>query len=324
MASKTPLFYDDFFNYLESIRGLSPGTVKEYRYDISRFLAFILQRRQREFADHDLSAIPIQHIKSSDLASITIQEIYAYLSFADRERKNSTRTRSRKISSIRTFFKYLLQVANLIEINPAEKIESPKQSARHPVYLTLTEVEELLATIQNEASNDYIKRRDSAIVLLFLTCGIRLSELTSINLTSIKGDTATVIGKGNKQRTIYLTEAVLHAINSYLSVRPDVDGEDALFLSTRKNRISNRAVQHFIDRYLKLANFDTALYSTHKLRHTAATLMYKHGGVDIRALQQILGHESIATTQIYTHVDDESLRTAVRKNPLSQINLDQL
>ncbi len=171
-----------------------------------------------------------------------------------------------------------------------------------------------------QIENEFIRKRDYAIVLLFLNCGLRLSELASIDIGTIKNDTLTVIGKGNKQRTIYLNPACKYAIEDYLSIRPkDAKDKNALFLSTRKQRMSNRAIQHRIDKYLEDAGFDTSIYSTHKLRHTAATLMYKHGNVDIRALQEILGHENVATTQIYTHIDNERLRDAINSNPLGEI-----
>ena len=183
--------------------------------------------------------------------------------------------------------------------------------------MTLEECEKLLKIIL-ENKNDFFRKRDYAIVMLFLNCGLRLSELSSIDISKIKADTLTVIGKGNKERTIYLNEACIYSLKDYLSIRPkDSVNTEALFLSMRKKRMSNRAIQHMIDRYLEKAGFDTSIYSTHKLRHTAATLLYKYGNVDIRALQEILGHENVSTTQIYTHIDDQRLREAVNSNPLA-------
>ena len=211
----------------------------------------------------------------------------------------------------------------MINSNVSEKLSNPKISQRQPVYHTLTETERLLDTINNE-KNDFLRSRDLAIVFTFLTTGMRLSELVSIDITDIVNDHFNIIGKGNKERTVYLTDNCLQLIYSYILVRAKYIGDkdiDALFISTRKKRISNRAVQSTIDKYLKKAGFDTSIYSTHKLRHTAATLMYKYGNVDIRALKDILGHSNVSTTQIYTHLDDDDLKNAVNKNPLSNLDI---
>ena len=203
------------------------------------------------------------------------------------------------------------------------KLKNPKISKRQPVYLTLDETEKLLDAINTE-KNDFLRARDMAIVFTFLTTGMRLSELVSINVSDIENDHFTIIGKGNKERTIYLTENALKLIHHYLRIRKDYLEDlyvDALFVSTRKKRISNRTVQSTIEKYLKKAGFDTSIYSTHKLRHTAATLMYKYGNVDIRALKDILGHTNISTTQIYTHLEDEDLKNAINKNPLSDLEI---
>jgi integrase/recombinase XerD len=185
---------------------------------------------------------------------------------------------------------------------------------RLPRYLNIEESKKLLGAIDGEH-----RERDFAIITLFLNCGLRLSELVGINLNRIKNDILTVVGKGDKERTIYLNAACKRAIEAYLKVRPveGVKDKNALFLSERKQRISNKTVQHIVKKYITAAGLDPERYSTHKLRHTAATLMYKHGKVDIRALQEILGHESIATTEIYTHVDNQQIKTAVESNPLS-------
>ncbi len=193
-------------------------------------------------------------------------------------------------------------------------METPKINSRQPIYLTLNESKRLLTSIDGKN-----KERDYAIITLFLNCGLRLSELVGIDINKINGDILTVIGKGDKERTVYLNKACLNAINTYLKVRPHdgVKDKNALFISERKQRISKRTVQYLVKKYIGASDLDTEKYSTHKLRHTAATLMYKYGNVDIRALQHILGHENISTTQIYTHVDDDRLRSAVKANPLS-------
>lgn len=215
---------------------------------------------------------------------------------------------------------------NIIENNPALKIKTPKLGKRMPKYLSFDDSKKLLEATADE--NDENKERDYAIITLFLNCGLRLSELVGINISNIdfNENRLTVIGKGDKERTIYLNNACIKAIQEYLLVRPkegvknDSKGSNkALFLSKRKERISNRTVQYIVQRELMKAGLDTSKYSTHKLRHTAATLMYQYGNVDIRALQELLGHESISTTEIYTHVSNEQVRDAVERNPLNNL-----
>lgn len=308
-----PLVIEDFLTYLSTIRGKSPNTVREYRYDLRRFIKFLIMRYQR-LPNLD-SVTPEQYLAfdAQDLKRVNLQDLFSYIGYLENQYANSSRTRARKVASIRSFFKYYHQIVDVLHENPAERLESPKNSVRHPQHLTLDESINLLDHIKGEN-----EKRDYAIIMLFLNCGMRVSELVSIDIDRIKNDTLTVIGKGNKERTIYLNEACIAALSSYLAVRPSsIKDKNALFLSKRKERISVRAVQHLIKRHLLAAGLDPQKYSPHKLRHTAATLMYQHGHVDIRALQQILGHESVATTQIYTHIDDERLRHALNSHPLS-------
>lgn len=323
-----PILIADYLNYLKSIRGLSSNTIKEYSYDLNLLIRFMIVRKiyygnivkfNKEFNDDEINSI----INPSFFETLTLQDFYSYLSYLDNEKNDTASTRSRKISAIKSFYKYLYSEIEVINSNVSEKLTNPKISQRQPVYLTLTETERLLDTINNE-KNDFLRSRDLAIVFTFLTTGMRLSELVSINITDIVNDHFNIIGKGNKERTVYLTDNCLQLIYSYILVRAKYIGDkyiDALFISTRKKRISNRAVQSTIDKYLKKAGFDTSIYSTHKLRHTAATLMYKYGNVDIRALKDILGHSNVSTTQIYTHLDDEDLKNAVSKNPLSNLDI---
>lgn len=313
-----PLILEDYLDYMEAIKGTSSNTVKEYYFDLRTFFRFFKVRHKLVDRDTKFENINIDDIDIEDIKEINLRDLHAFISYTDKDRKNKNSTKSRKVASLKSFFDYLHTKVNLITENPALNLESPKIETTQPIYLTLEECKKLLDTIL-ENKNQTFRKRDYAIVMLFLNCGLRLSELSSINLTKIKDDTINVVGKGNKERTIYLNEACIYAINDYLSVRPkDALDKEALFLSMRKQRMSNRAIQHMIDKYLEQAGFDTSIYSTHKLRHTAATLMYKHGNVDIRALQEILGHESVSTTQIYTHIDDEQLRAAVRSNPLGK------
>lgn len=316
--SNLPTILEDYLNYMETIKGISPGTIKEYSFDLSIFFKFLkirykLVSREIEFKDIYIEDIDIKFIRR-----VNLQDLHSYISFVDKKRNNNNLTKSRKVASLRSFFDYLHTRINLIDTNPALHLESPKANSRLPVYLTLDQSNQLLDAALNNKNEEY-KKRDYAIIMIFLNCGLRLSELSSIDIDKIRDDdTLTVIGKGNKERTIFLNKACVEAIEDYLIVRPQINNDNkALFISKRKNRLSNRAIQHMIDRYLVKIGLDTSIYSTHKLRHTAATLMYKYGNVDIRALQEILGHESVATTQIYTHIDDDRLREAVKSNPLS-------
>ena len=210
--------------------------------------------------------------------------------------------------------------AKYIDDNPTKELESPKLKQSLPNYLSLDECKILLETVLKN-SNGY---RDYAIITLFLNCGMRLSELVGINLTDIKNDTLIVTGKGNKERTIYLNNACIQAIAKYIKERPvdNVKDKNALFLSARNQRISNKTVQFLVKKYIQLAGLDTSRFSTHKLRHTAATLMYRDGNTDLRTLQEILGHEHLSTTQIYTHVNDEQQKNAMNNNPLANITTD--
>lgn len=317
-----PMILMDFLDYLETIKGRSSNTVKEYAYDINLMIKYIIARKQniklKSFDD-------IINIDSSDVdlnffKNIDVIDLHSFMGFLDHNRSNGSSTRSRKTSSIRTFYKYLINIRKLDIINPAELLDSPKKNIRQPVYLTLDESLDLLKVILRE-KNEEIKARDYCITVLFLNCGMRLSELSSINIDHIKTNTLRVIGKGNKERTVYLNDMCLDAIDNYLKIRPEIDN-DALFISKKRNRMSNRAIQYRIEHYFEIGGFDTSIYSVHKLRHTAATLMYQYGNVDIKVLQEILGHESVSTTQIYTHVDNNSLRNAVNKNPLNTLNND--
>ena len=321
-----PLLLTDYLNYLKSIKGLSESTIKEYAYDLETFIEYQIVRKiynnNKKDYENDFDYKKINFVVDNIFfEKITIQDFYAFLSYLDNGKNDSATTRSRKISAIKSFYKYMYSEIEVINTNIADKLTNPKISQRQPVYLTLSETERLIETISKE-KNTFLKARDLAIVFTFLTTGMRLSELISIDLSDVNKDSFNIIGKGNKERTVYLTKNCQDLINNYIVIRSEYlkdDTVNALFISTRKNRISNRAVQSTIEKYLAKAGFDTSVYSTHKLRHTAATLMYKYGNVDIRALKDILGHASVSTTQIYTHLDNEDLKNAVNKNPLSDL-----
>jgi len=305
----------EFLNYMLTIKGKSEKTIQEYYYDLRTFFRYIKLTTRPGFKDTDFNSIDVCDITLDDIKKIDLADLYSFMSFTSRIRENTAVTRARKVASLRSFYKYLFSKAKLIEYNPAAELDSPKVVHRLPRYLNVDESIQLLESVEGKN-----KVRDYAILVLFLNCGLRLSELVGINLSDIRGDTLTVMGKGKKERTIYLNQACLEAIDAYRRIRPveGVKDKDALFLSERKQRISPKTVQYLVKKYIAAAGLDTRKYSTHKLRHTAATLMYKHGNVDIRALQSILGHESIATTEIYTHLDDEQLRRAAESNPLSR------
>ncbi len=316
----TPIIIRDFLNYMETIKGKSKNTVKEYFYDLRLFLRFIKKYKNLVPGDIEFDNIDIYDVNIELIKTVTLSDLYEFISFLSRERDNNPTTRARKVASLKSFFNYLTNKAKLLNYNPASELESPKVFKRLPKYLNIDESKQLLNVIEGKH-----QERDYAIITLFLNCGLRLSELVNININNIKNDTLRVTGKGNKERTIYLNEACINAINDYLKVRP-VDGvkdKNALFLSERKQRISNKTVQHIVKKYIALSGLDPERYSTHKLRHTAATLMYKYGKVDIRALQQILGHESISTTEIYTHVDNSQLRNAIDSNPLANLKKEK-
>ena len=317
-----PDFVNSFLDYTITILNKSPNTVKEYNYDIANFLKYI--KKQFKLTDEaDLKEIKINDMDISILKKITLQDIHGYISYMAIDLKSSPATRARKISAIRVFFKYLTSKAKIIDVNPAQDLETPKLGKRMPRYLSLEESKKLLNVSQDDTDRNSI--RDHAIITLFLNCGMRLSELVGINISNIDFSESrmTVIVKGNKERTIYLNKVCMNALKAYLSIRPHDkvknDSRDALFLSERKERISNRTVQNIVKNELARAGLDTTKYSVHKLRHTAATLMYQYGDVDIRALQELLGHESISTTEIYTHVNDERVRNAVENNPLANL-----
>lgn len=322
---ENPEFLNSFLDYSITILNKSPNSIKEYNYDLTMFLRFI--KLYFHMTDEtNLKEIKIEDMTIDTIKKITLDDIHAFIAYLMREYHSKATTRARKVSTIRIFFKYLSRKAKLIDVNPAQDLETPKLDKRLPKYLSLEDSKKLLDVTSNEDNRN--SERDYAIITLFLNCGMRLSELVGINLQDIDFEDyrLNVIGKGNKERTIYLNKACMKAIADYLAVRPKEGikhdskySEKALFLSERRSRISNRTVENVVTKQLQAAGLDTKKYSVHKLRHTAATLMYQYGQVDIRALQELLGHESIATTEIYTHVSNDQVRNAVESNPLADV-----
>lgn len=320
--SKHPKRVIEFLNYLENVKGKSLNTVKGYSVDLGLFFKFLKVYKGLE---NNIELEKIEEVKISDLGDnfikdITLSDIYAFLAFLEKVRNNSAYARARKVATLKSFFKFLNSKVKLIDENPTVELESPKINKRHPVYLTLDQSITVLNSMDKGNKNYY---RDYCILTLFLNCGMRLSELCNIEIEKIKGDTLTIIGKGNKERTVYLNEASIAAIENYLKNRNDSkateEAKKYLFLSSKYRPINKRSVEILVKKHIENAGFKDQKYTPHKLRHTAATLMYKYGNVDIRSLQNILGHENISTTQIYTHVDDETLREAVKTNPLANI-----
>lgn len=323
--SNTTTYYEvypervlDFLNYSSTIRGKSDSTIEAYRYDLGLFFRFLKRHRRLVAAEVPFDEIFIHDVDDEFLRKITLSEIYAFLSYTDKQRKNSAYARARKTACIKTFFKYLSVKARIIDKDPTLELERPKIKKRNPVYLTLDQSRTLLRSMDKENIN---YKRDYCILTLFLNCGMRLSELVSIRISKIREDTLTVIGKGNKERVVYLNQASVSSIHQYMTIRSEIEPKDEykdyLFLSTQKRPINKRTVEILVKKHVHNAGLYDEKYSPHKLRHTAATLMYKHGKVDIRSLQMILGHENVSTTQIYTHVDNEALREAVQLNPLA-------
>ena len=320
--SKHPKRVIEFLNYLENVKGKSINTIKGYSVDLGLFFKFLKVYKGLE---NNIELEKIEEVEISDLGDnfikdITLSDIYAFLAFLEKVRNNSAYARARKVATLKSFFKFLNSKIKLIDENPTVELESPKINKRHPVYLTLDQSITVLNSMDKENKNYY---RDYCILTLFLNCGMRLSELCNIEIEKIKGDTLTIIGKGNKERTVYLNEASIAAIENYLKNRNDSkateEAKKYLFLSSKYRPINKRSVEILVKKHIENAGFKDQKYTPHKLRHTAATLMYKYGNVDIRSLQNILGHENISTTQIYTHVDDETLREAVKTNPLANI-----
>lgn len=315
----SPPIIRDFLTYNETIKGKSALSVEEYYRDLRTFFRYLLLIRGKADKNTSFNKIKIDSVDAEMIRSVTISDLYAFIVFCKNERGNNAATRARKTSTLRIFFKYLTNQIHLLEVNPAEMLDSPKVKSGLPKHLTLEDSLELL----NAVDGPY-KERDYCILTLFLNCGMRLSELCGINLSDIRSDnTLRLLGKGNKERIVYFNEACLDAIKKYMAVRPNdsivITDKNALFISRFNRRISNKTVQHIVKTYLNKAGLGGMGFSTHKLRHTAATLMYQHGHVDIRVLKDILGHANLGTTQIYTHISDEQVKTAIEANPLSKI-----
>ncbi len=323
VRSKYAPFYDcpdlmrEFLNYMLTIRSMSPKTVDAYYNDLKMFYRFRISTSPSSTIDPDMDfdEIPIRDADNALMTTVTLADLYDFMAFTQHERSNSATARARKSSAIKSFYKYITTRTTIMKNNPAESLELPKTKKGLPRYLTLEESVKLLSSDKLHGNS-----RDYCIVTLFLNCGMRLSELVALNVGDIRGDTLRVIGKGNKERILYLNSACQQAIASYLADTADVERPGgALFLSNRGTRITGRRVQQLVDETLSQAGLDSTGYSPHKLRHTAATLMYQHGAADVRVLQEILGHAQLSTTEIYTHLADTHIKDAMSHSPLAKL-----
>ncbi len=324
--SEMPLVVQDFAAYKSGIQNCSPKTVSEYLLDLRTFLRFIVASRENIDPDSEnFEKIDISRLDLAFFGSIRTTEIYAFLQYSGTVRKNLWAAKARKLVTVRMLYRYLVNKTHQLAQNPAADIESPKARRTLPKFLTLQESLNLLECIREDKESKNVVR-DYAIVTLFLNCGMRVSELVGIDLTDLARDLTTlrVTGKGAKERMIYLNDACRTALAEYLALRLAENGgraakEKALFLSTRDQRISVKTVQWMVYKYLEMAGLGDRHLSVHKLRHTAATLMYQQGGVDVRVLKDILGHEQLNTTQIYTHVSSSDMEEAMAHNPLARV-----
>ena len=322
--TNSPEILREFLFYHETIKGHSKRTIDEYYLDLRTFFRFLKRHKHLTPQDAKFDEISIMDVDLELVKSVTVSDVYEYLAFLSRDRPThgnsrstgyglSASSRARKIAVIRSYYKYLTVKANKLSENPVADLDSPKLRKTLPRYLSLDESIQLL-----DGVDGINKERDFCILTIFLNCGLRISELAGLDLTDLRVDSIRVLGKGDKERIVYINDACAAAINGYLAIRKDIAAIDkkALFLSSRRIRISKSTIHSLVKKHLLAAGLDSTKYSSHKLRHTAATLMLQNG-VDVRTLQELLGHEHLNTTQIYTHVENENLRDAAKRSPLS-------
>ena len=325
-----PVILRDFLTYHETIKGQSQLTIHEYYLDLRMFLRFIKLMRNEMPMNTSLDDIPIRDIDIAFVQDITTSDIFDFLSYLASDRPLnpempmsdqgvSATTRARKLSAIKSFYKYLTVRTKQLQENPVADLEYPKLRKSLPKYLTMEQSAALLRSVsgQNQV-------RDYAILMLFLNCGIRRSELVGLNLTDVYEDRIRVVGKGNKERFVYFGTPCRKAIDAYMAERNEkiLTDNRALFGSRNGNRISVTAVHRLVEKALKQAGLDSTQFSAHKLRHTAATMMLS-GGVDVKTVQEVLGHENLNTTQIYTHIENTELKIAAQANPLSKLDFSE-
>lgn len=315
-----PELVNEYIDDLSVSKDRSEATLNEYISDIRLFLRYSVSVERNLNSPDDLPAdFDLSYLDRNFFNKVTLRDVNNFLTYCKNVRKIEARGRLRKASALRGLFKYLSVKMHYIDKNPLEMLEVASSKKTLPRYLTLEQSKELLNAVNGEN-----KERDYCILTLFLNCGLRLAELVSLNITDVNFDNKTMIvtGKGNKERMVYLNKSCLLAIKAYLSVRPhdrlaDDDARKALFISRLNKRIGRQAVQLMVQHYLKEIGLDGQHYSVHKLRHTAATLMYRHGDVDVLTLKEVLGHENLSTTEIYTHIENQQVKDAISNNPLS-------
>jgi len=316
-----PQVLADYLSYMTVVKGKSINTVNQYCYDLKNFFKYIHCR----FNSIDLSDYVLnENFDVNLLKKISLSDLYDYTAYLYNNHSNNDNYIARKVSCIKSFFTYLTIKTDILDTNPAEHLERPKIKQRLPKYLSLDESIAFLKSIDGP-----YKERDFAMFVIFLTCGLRVSELTGINIKDINysQNSLRVIGKGNKERHVFLNEMCMDAIKSYLETRPNDklmgDARNALFISSKMTRITPRSVERICKKYFEAAGVDSSVYTPHKLRHTAATIMYRDGDVDIRTLQEILGHSNLSTTQLYTHIKNEDMKNAANNNPLTKVVIDE-
>ena len=314
----------EFASFKMVIQGCSQRTVEQYLIDLRTFFRYLICEGDSGILQdpEQFMAVTVESVDLEFLRKVTTDQIYDFLLYADSERENQTAAKARKLAAIRSLFKFLVNQRGYLTDNPAANIDSPKKKKALPKFLSLDEARDLLAAVLNDTDSQN-RERDYCMITLFLNCGMRVAELVGINLQDIDSSfrSLRVLGKGNKERIVYLNEACRESLHAYLAIRKGEKyascTDRALFLSNRMARLSIQGVQVTVQKYLKMAGLGSKHYSVHKLRHTAATLMYQSGQVDIRVLKDILGHEQLNTTQIYTHVSNRNMEDAMRHNPLS-------
>lgn len=314
--TEAPLILRDFLVYHETIQGHSRQTVDEYYLDLRNFFRFLKYDKRLVPNNSPIETVAIDDVDISFVRNVTLTDIYSYMNYLARDRGLNAASRARKVATIRSFYKYLTNKAKLLDQNPVQDLDSPRTKKALPKYLNLDESINLLSAVDGKNAS-----RDYCILTLFLNCGLRISELVSLNKTDVRGDYLRVLGKGNKERVLFLNAACQKAIQDWLVDRDALTllDENALFVTLQnRRRITKAAVHKLVKKHLTAAGLDSTQYSSHKLRHTAATLMLQNG-VDVRTLQEVLGHDHLNTTQIYTHVDNDDLRSAARANPLSRV-----
>ena len=314
--TEAPPLLRDFLVYHETIQGHSRRTVDEYYLDLRNFFRFLKRDKKLVPDNVPMDQIPIDDVGIDLIRAVTLTDIYAYMNYLSRDRRLNNASRARKVATIRSFYKYLTNKAKLLDVNLVQDLDAPRLKKALPKYLDLDESLELLDHVEGKNAI-----RDYCILTLFLNCGLRISELVGLNKTDVRGDQLRVLGKGNKERVLFLNDACQRALADWMTERDAMTlvDQNALFVTLQnRRRITRAAVHKLVKKHLADAGLDSTQYSAHKLRHTAATLMLQNG-VDVRTLQEVLGHDHLNTTQIYTHVDSDELRVAAKANPLASV-----